>query len=139
VTDAGLRHLKGLRQLQILYLVEDDGIMGDGFENLEDCQNLYELDLDLTSVSNTRFLRKLSHLRFLGLKKTKITDASLQDLSELYQLESLDLHETSITDAGLGFLKNLKKLHSLRLEDTKVTEAGVAKLRKSLPNCFVFH
>ena len=115
VTDAGLEHLRGLRQLQVL-------------------------DLDNTQVTDAglEHLRGLTQLRWLYLDNIGVTDAGVKQLRGLTQLERLSLDDTQVTDAGLVHLRGLTKLEWLDVSNTKVTDAGVAKLQKALPNVQIF-
>ena len=75
----------------------------------------------------------LEKVTFIFLNDTKITDASLKELTKLKKLEELYLSNTQITDAGLNEVAKLQKLHCLWLKDTKITSKGlkeVAKLQK---------
>ena len=112
VTDAGLEHLKGLTQLQALFL-------------------------DSTQITDAGlvYLKGLTKLEFLRLQFTQITGAGLVHLKGMTSLQTLYLNDTQITDAGLVHLKGLTGLQTLELSNTKVTDAGVADLQKALPNC----
>jgi hypothetical protein len=115
VTDAGLAHVKDLRQLRTLVL-DGSSVTDAGLANLEG----------------------LTTLRWLALNKTHITDAGLVHLKGLIQLEDLELAHTPVTDAGLPHLKALTHLRSLGLEGTKVTySGGVKDLQKALPKCTI--
>jgi Leucine Rich repeat len=68
----------------------------------------------------------------LDLRNTKITDAGLSHLEELFpELQTLDLSGTAITDAGLNHLKHFTLLHDIDLSGTKITDAGLAHIRES--------
>ena len=110
VTDAGLKHLRGLTQLQVL-------------------------TLDSTQVTDAglEHLRGLTQLRELQLANTQVTDAGLEHLRGLTQLGLLDLGRTQGTDAGLEHLKGLTQLRNLYLANTQVSDAGVNELKKALP------
>ena len=74
-------------------------------------------------------LRRLLHLRYLGLSQTAITDADLENIDRLAGLTTLHLGNTPITDAGLVHLKGLTQLRALWLDDTQVTDAGLEHLK----------
>ena len=115
VTDAGLKHLKGLSNLRHLGLgsqVTDAGL---------------------------KHLKGLTKLRELYLSGTQVTDAGLEHLKGLTGLNHLNLDNTKVTDAGLEHLKGLSNLRSLSLGRTPVTGAGVNELKKALPKCHVTH
>jgi hypothetical protein len=110
MTDAGLKHLVGLKQLRELYLrttqVTDAGL---------------------------KHLAGLKYLQTLALDETKVTDAGLKHLAALKQLRVLNLSDTELTDAGLKELAGFKQLRKLYLSGTEVTDKGKADLKKSLP------
>ncbi len=139
VRDADLKHLKGLTQLQWLYL-SDTKVTDAGLEHLKGLTQLKRLGLSSTKVTDAglEHLQKLTLLQVLYLPD-RITDAGLVHLKELSQLKELNLYGTSVTDAGLEHLKGLTQLRQLNLRGTKVTDAGVKKLQESLPNCNIHH
>jgi internalin A len=114
VTDAGLKHLAGLKQLQWLNLT-----------------NTKVTDVGLKPLA------RLKHLRELDLRNTKVTDAGLKPLAGLKHLRELDLRNTKVTDAGLKHLAGLKQLQLLLLSNTRVTDKGIADLKKVLPNLVI--
>jgi hypothetical protein len=83
ITDAGLKHLEGLRQLQILEL-EYMRVTDAGLEHLEG----------------------LRQLQGLGLEYTQVTDAGLEHLKGLKQLQTLGLTGTKVTDEGVARLQH---------------------------------
>ncbi|KAF3335207.1 disease resistance protein RPM1-like protein [Carex littledalei] len=68
------------------------------------------LDLEGTSDLNNRELRsvgKLRHLKYLGLRGTKITKLP-DSLGKLSELETLDIRNTAVVRLPIGFTKLLK-------------------------------
>jgi Leucine-rich repeat (LRR) protein len=130
ITDAGLEHLKGLTNLEKLYLY-NSRMTGKGLAHLE----------------------KLTRLRYLYLNTNQITDEALGGLAKANKLHaltgasgakgmrpttaadiiSLSLSGTGVTDAGLAHLKSLTRLQRVYLSRTKVTAKGVAELQKAIP------
>ncbi len=137
-TDAGLENLKGLRQLQQLWL-NDTKVTDAGLENLKGLSQLQWLTLDGTKVTGTGLenLKGLSQLEGLWLSRTKVNDAALEHLKRLSQLKVLWLDDTEVTDAGLGNLKGLSQLKGLSLGGTKATDDGKQRLRQALPKCLI--
>ena len=99
ITDADLKHLRGMAKLEHLYL---NGT-------------------PITDVG-MKHIRPLVNLRVLGLNVTQITDAGLVHLKGLPKLTHLLLSGTQITDAGLAHLKELISLKELALVRTQITE-----------------
>jgi Leucine-rich repeat (LRR) protein len=56
-------------------------------------------------------------------------------LARMSQLRELNLRGSRVTDAGLAQLQGLKNLKTLGLQNTKATKAGAEQLKTSLPNC----
>jgi hypothetical protein len=82
LTDAGLRHLRGLSNVQKIWL-NGTKITDAGLEHLTG----------------------LSTLKELGLFQTDVTDAGLDHLHVLSNLEDLIVERTKVTDAGVDKLK----------------------------------
>jgi hypothetical protein len=82
VTDAGLKHLKELKELR-------------------------SLDLSGTQVRDAglKELKELKELRSLDLSDTEVRDAGLKELKELKELRKLNLYSTKVTDAGVAELQ----------------------------------
>ncbi len=104
ITDAGLVYLRGLTNLQELWLVGDP-----------------------ITDTGLVYLQGLASLKTLCLQGTKITDAGLSRLGGLSGLEVLDLSDTKVTDAGLVHLKGLTNLYSLNNRNTQITQAGLVQ------------
>jgi hypothetical protein len=154
VTDAGLRHLKGLNQLVILDLggtrVTDAGmkslralsrleclwldrtrVTDAGLQNLKTLPQLQMLEFDGTRVTDAglEYLKPLSQLQALSLGNTKVTGAGLRHLTGLKGLQTLYIPGTQVTDAGLEYLQGMPQLRSLMLTDTPVTDAGLERIK----------
>jgi hypothetical protein len=67
----------------------------------------------------------------------QVSDASLKHLTRLSGLKILSLRGTRITDGALKYLAGLNGLEKLNLARTQVTPGGVAQLQKALPQCKV--
>ncbi|MBD3286931.1 hypothetical protein GF359_09825 [candidate division WOR-3 bacterium] len=99
------------------------GLDDANVDKLEECENLYALDLAYTKVDDDdlKYITSLKNLRALNLAYTNITDEGLAHLKELDNLRSLDLESTEITDDGVTYLKELEDLRSLNLFRTKTS------------------
>ena len=62
-----------------------------------------------------------------------MTDARLNEITDLKNLTRLYLRNTKVTAVGLKEVANLKNLTDLYVNDIKVSDAGVDELRKTLP------
>jgi internalin A len=138
VSDAGLAHLRGLRQLALLYL-DNTKVSDTGLANLNALAQLKVLDLEDTRVTDAGLvhLRGLTQLEDLYLDSSQVRDAGLVHLQALTVLQFLHLDNTKVSDAGLAHLRGLTQLRGLYLGNTQVTDAGVAELQKALPNVHI--
>ena len=129
VTDAGLKDLAPLTQLQALYLRGTE-VTGAGLKDLAPLKQLQRLDISLTRVTGAglKDLAPLKQLQWLDLDGNSVTDAGLKELAALTQLQRLNLSYTKVTDAGVKELAALTQLQRLDLEGTRVTDAGVKEL-----------
>jgi len=137
VTDVDLPRLKGLTQLQSVFLYSTE-VTDAGLKNLKELTQLQRLVFfDGTQITDAALenLRGLTQLQVLHLDAPKVTDAGLEHLRGLTQLQVLWLRGWKVTDAGLENLRGLTQLKALWFSGTKVTDAGVKKLQQALPNC----
>jgi hypothetical protein len=81
-------------------------------------------DEDLISVG------KLTHLRMLDLRDTRITDDGLTHLRGLRRIEILVLTGTNLSDRGLEHLTGMTGLKVLCLEETGITDRGLRLLKE---------
>jgi DNA-binding beta-propeller fold protein YncE len=130
VSDAGLRHLRGLNSVESLTLIQTN--IGDaGLVHLEGLPNLKSLTLNSSLVTDAgmRSLGQLKSLEQLDLESTQVGDAGLAHLGRLANMKRLLLSSTRITDAGLVHLAGLLNLVELALADNPISDAGLAHLR----------
>ena len=136
VTDAGMKHLKGLTALEHLDLQHTT--VGDaGLEHLKGLIKLKKLILAGTPVTDAglKYLKGLTDLRSLNLCLcTTVTDAAVENLAGLTKIQDLDLNSVQVTDAGLKHLHGFTALERMNVGDTKVTRAGIQELSRVLPN-----
>ncbi len=99
VTDADLKELSGLKDLQTLDLGRTQ-VTDAGLKELSGLKNLQTLDLSGTQVTDAglKELSGLKNLRTLLLQGTKVTQAGLKELSGLTNLQTISV--TKVTDAN---------------------------------------
>ena len=117
ITDAGLKHLRGLQSLTFL---------GLGWTK------------DVTDAGLPELIA-LSNLEVLVLSGTKVTDAGLAQLAMLPRLKEVRLAALpNVTDAGLMKLQACKALTTIVVnKKTGTTPAGIAAFRQLRPDCEV--
>jgi len=161
VTGNGLRHIGGLKNLEVLDLQERPGLTAEVLANLATLRKLTSVDMtgcaavgddglaeisDLTQLrtlslsgsqvtdQGLRHLKDMSQTSHLWLGDTNVTDEGLKQLSHMKRMYWLDLRGTRVTDEGLKHLTSMNNLWQLVFWDTQVTEAGVKRIRSALPN-----
>lgn len=134
ITDAGLFHLRNVKSLKDLDLVDCKHITDGGLGHLRELTNLDRLWVYATPISNEGLIhiRQLKNLTSLNVGYTKVTEEGLDQILELENLTFLHIGGSKITDAGVARLKQLKALRYLDINGNPITDAGLAHL-KELP------
>ncbi len=129
VTDAGLEHVRGLRDLTHLYL-QVTRVTDFGLDHVAGLTTLLDLRLNGTLVTDAGLerVKDLPQLTGLSLDKTNVTDQGLANLVGLKALGYLDLNGTQVSDAGMEQLVALPALINLDVSGTQVTDAGLRTL-----------
>lgn len=142
LTDTRLAHLQLPQKLTHLSLRQNDlagpglkHLVGSGVKTL----NLMYTDLDDETI---RHLPQLVSVTELDLQHCpKITDTGIRSgvLQGMTQLKRLNFRDQKqITDASLADLARFGHLESIGIRAVGITTAGVERLKKEMPNTFVF-
>jgi hypothetical protein len=135
LTDAGLKHLRGMNSLRSLAMGGTQ-ITDAGLQHLEGLTELEYVGLRANNVTDAGLarLQKLTALTGLTLSETKVTDAGLARLKGLTKMDYLRIDQTAITDAGLEHLHGMTQLKRLDIGGCKTTQQGHARLNEVLPD-----
>lgn len=137
--DAVLEHLKDLKKLRRLTLIDGKAFTGKGFDRLVCLSVLEKLDLSFTPTSDAMVgeLPACASLTSLNLSNTQVTDASAPSLRRHPRLRVLYLDQTKFTDASLAELGAIPMLDQLHLRCPGVTAEARARFREAHPRCKV--
>jgi internalin A len=107
VMDADLKQLANLPKLELLHLSGASKITDEGVKHLAGLKQLTNLSLASTQLTDAglKQLTGLTELKKLSLSFTKITDAGVPDLSMLKGLEELGLPFTEVSADGVKKLQ----------------------------------
>lgn len=155
LTDAGMRHLAGLRRLRRLSLWRT-GITDAGIGHLAGLRELRVLDIqrqgttaclehlqDLDSLQKLRFnfpvddrgaeiLASFPNLEVTYLATRGLSDRGAADAARLGLLETLVIEDGTVTDAGLAPILRCPKLTTLYLTICPISDASVVLLPEQL-------
>lgn len=106
LTDAGLVHLRGLKNIRRLQLGLAPGFRRERFG-----------EVGMQSIA------ELLELESLGLNFTRLTDTGLTHLARLPKLKRLEVEGTEITPACIPLLEKLPELEELWITGTKLKGA----------------
>lgn len=131
--------LNSFPHLQYLILTGSN-IDDDGLKHLAKMKELRRLDVGGPGISDAGLahLTDLSALEELTLSSPRITDAGLIHLQKLKNLRELNLTDSGVSDSGIEHLQQLTQLRELDVSHTRISEAGLARLKKALPDAFIY-
>jgi hypothetical protein len=139
ITDAHLQIIRDINQ-DLSLMLNNCPVTDSGMALLEGKQNVRWLELRKTKVTD----EGLKHLRGMDLEEldlstTHIGDAGLAALGELDfpGLKTLALEHLNVTDEGISHLAHFKSLEFLSIAGTKVTKEGIKHLRSKIPSCTI--
>lgn len=139
VTDKSLPLIQGSTKLKDLYLPRGGGVTDAGMKSIRGLTNLEVLTLAKpVGDAGVAEFADLVRLKVLSLRGSSITDVGLKQLKNMTQLESLNLYHTRITEDGLKHLEALTTLQELNVNATMVTREAVNRLKKVLPNTAIY-
>jgi hypothetical protein len=155
VTDAGLKHLRGMKHLQRLELgftrVTGTGLADmpdaplvwlrlssapgtpEGVEAICRFKELQELDVDSDRNGDRearQLFQSLPRLRTVHIGYARLTDEGLAGLVDLKELRWLSLTQTHITGEGLRHLAGLPVFRAVELHHTPLRDDGLRHLRQ---------
>lgn len=124
LTNQQLEPLRGLLNLQVLYLHDAKGIADAGINWLQEMNTLTAIDLAGTSVSDAgvAYLKKFKGLQVINLEGVPVTDTGLANFEGLADLRFLSLGYARITDDGLVYLKQSRRLDYLNIGEIGLTD-----------------
>ena len=119
-----------MENLEELYIKGVD-IKSD-FKNIQYCQNLKKLYLDLTPIDDISCINNLTHLEEIYICNANISD--ITSLTSLKSLKKVSIIETNISDLSpLECLENPEYIYISC--NTNINENQIEQLKKQFPNC----
>lgn len=122
---AGVRQLKGLKELESLHLVGQE-VPADALA----FPKLTSLSLGHPGVDDAAAVKigELRELRHLELSYCEIGDAGLKHIAALPELRQFNISSSAITDAGVGHFRPHKRLEHVTLRATGLTDKALEHL-----------
>lgn len=127
VTDAGLRHLRGLKNVRDVSLYYAEYFTDDGLANLKGWTELERLNLRGSRVTSKAMehIAHLKNLRELDLGFTEINDEGFEHLLGLEKLEKLSIGGNRLTGQCLLVLKQMAALRDLDVGGIQRVDSGL--------------
>jgi hypothetical protein len=138
ITDAGVKQLRGLRNLAGIDL-NGTGVTDECVQYLCEMQKLHWINIDGTQVTGVGMARLggLKELCMIELNGCPISADGVKELGQLTNLISIGLRNTKLTDADLDVLNTLPKIGILRLGGNKISEQAVKRFSDRHPRCTI--
>lgn len=131
VTDTDLRKLAQFGKLSRLDL-SLTRITDQGMQELKGLPGIVDLNLrfaEYVTDEGLAAIKEWKKLKRLNVHGTKISDTTLDHISEITALESLDVGSSMVTDVGLDRLSSLLNLKELTMGGIELGDAGLQALR----------
>lgn len=134
VSDKGCAALAGMNELSLLSL-NRTRVTGATLAFLRDNEhfNIYLEETFATDDGVIAAAERLSNLKLISLKDTRVGDASARALARLQRLNDVRLSGTRITDAGLAAFNGHPYLDVIYVERCNVAPATVIAVKKASP------
>ena len=135
LNDERMQCLADLHHLSSLTIFDAPGVTDAGIRNVAPLRELQTLSLRGIAVGDAslKTIAQLPDLKDLDLTNTQVTDEGIPTLSSLHSLAWLILIDTGITDEGVAKLEGMENLNEITLRGSKVTDKGKAQLAKKYP------
>jgi hypothetical protein len=129
ITDQGLETLARFKRLKHLALVTPR-VTGDGLRHLQNLDGLEGVVIHQANISDQGFahVQGMTQLKRFVITHPCTTDAGLAHLTRLTNLETLYVAGPKISDTGVEHLQPLTKLKTLFLTNTSVTDASLSRI-----------
>ena len=131
ISNAGLAHLSGMSQMELLALRNAAITNLDAIGTMA---RLKALDLDGSSIGDAALetVANFRDLEAVWLGNTMITDVGLAHICALPKVQFLDLRHTHVHDDSVPRLCGLPLIANLDLSDTDITDCGLDELADGL-------
>lgn len=134
-TSDSLANLKGLANLESLYLMGGTELPDLGLESIRGLRNLKYLEIVGSTVTDRSMLAlaDMTNMEVLALESDNISDLGLAAVRKMENLSELRIRgrresPSLITDDGVALVSGLKNLKELELSYSKVTNKGLARM-----------
>jgi hypothetical protein len=134
LSDSGLSRLRGL-DLHYVSLFQTK-VTDAGVRHVRAMTNLEDLGLSSTSIGDAAMahVATLPKLAALSVSDTNVTDLGVRSIVKLPALKFLNLRGTRVGDEGAALLASKAGLEQVLLEDTHVSPPAIRALRAALPD-----
>jgi Leucine-rich repeat (LRR) protein len=126
ITDAGLAHLRPLKNVTYLNCYWCDYVTDGGIAYLKNWQNLEYLNIRGTEVTGRVFehLRNMKRLKSLDAGFSRVNDDGFDPLSALESIEELHIGGNKMSGVALPLLRQLPALKHLDVSGSQRTDSG---------------
>lgn len=136
ISDASLKTLSSIKQLQRLSIKSCFGVNGSGMKYLVDLPALQYLDVENCplNAAGVAAIGQLKHLIALEFGHTKATTSGIKIVSQIGTLEYLNLNGNQVDAEWIPILGKLPQLRSLVINGGAIDRQALALMPKYMPN-----